>query len=83
MGNATNLKVVRRVDKEGNLEPFELMMRRFKKSYQESGILVDVRKHEFAMGPSEKRREKSKQAERTRIKEQRKLEKFSIPDNDK
>lgn len=83
MSNATNVKVVRKVDKEGNLEPFEFMMRRFKKAYQESGVLADVRKHEFALGPSEKRREKSKQAERNRLKEQRKLEKFTISEPDK
>lgn len=83
MSNATNVKVIRKVDKEGNLEPFEFMMRRFKKAYQESGVLADVRKHEFALGPSEKRREKSKQAERNRLKEQRKLEKFVVSESDK
>lgn len=83
MSNATNVKVIRKIDKEGNLEPFEFMMRRFKKAYQESGVLADVRKHEFALGPSEKRREKSKQAERTRLKEKRKLEKFVVPESDK
>lgn len=72
MANATNIKIIRRVDREGNLEPFEFMMKRFRKAYQESGILADIRKHEFALGPSEKRREKRKQAERTRLKEQRK-----------
>jgi len=75
---AVNLKIVRRVDKEGNLEPFELMMKRFRKAYQESGILADVRKKEYALGPSEKRREKRKQAERLRLKEQRKLDKYEI-----
>ena len=76
--SAVNLSIKRRIDKDGNFEPFELMMKRFRKSYQESGILADVRKKEFAMGPSEKRREKRKQAERLRLKEQRKLEKYEI-----
>lgn len=81
--NATNVKVVRRVDRDGNPEPFELMFKRFRKAYQESGVLADVRKHEFALGPSEKRRIKSKEAERTRLREQRKLERFEVNVSDK
>lgn len=57
-------------------EPFEILFRRFKKSYQESGILQDVRRKEFYMSPSEKRREKSKQAQRRREREERKLGKY-------
>ena len=76
--NATNIKVVRRVDKEGNLEPFEFMMRRFKKYYQESGILASLRKHEFAMSKSQKRNEKRKRAEKARRIEEAKQRKFSI-----
>lgn len=78
MSNATNVKVVRKVNQYGEYEPFEIMFKRFRKAYQESGVLADIRKHEFAMGPSEKRRVKSKEAERTRLREQRKLEKFEI-----
>ena len=75
LANATNVKVVRKIDKEGNVEPFEFMLRRFKKAYQESGVLADVRKHEFAMSKSQKRAEKRKRAEKLRrIEEAKQME---------
>ena len=76
MANATNVKVVRRVDKDGNLEPFEFMMKRFKKAYQESGVLADVRKHEYAMSKGQKRAEKRKRAEETRRREEAKENRY-------
>ena len=76
MANATNLKIVRKVDKEGNLEPFEFMMKRFKKAYQESGILAEVRKHEYAMSRSQKLAEKRKRAEEVRRKEEQRARKY-------
>lgn len=77
---ATRVKIVRQVDKYGNKEEFEHMMRRFKKAYQESGILADLRNHEYARSPMQKKREKQKIAEARRIKEARKMERFVIPD---
>ena len=77
--SATNLKVVRKVNYEtGEVESFDSLLRRFKREYQNSGILAGVRKHEFAMSKSQKRREKSKLAEKQRLKDQRKLEKYTI-----
>ena len=77
--NATNVKVVRRVNNAtGEVESFDSLLRRFKRSYQDSGVLADLRKHEFAMSKSQKRREKSKLAEKQRLKDQRKLEKYTI-----
>ena len=81
MANATNVKIIRRVDREGNLEPFELMMKRFKKAYQESGVLQDLKNHEFAMGPSEKRRIKRENAEKRRRREEAKARKFFKSDD--
>ena len=80
MSNATNVKVVRRVDKEGNVEPFEFMLNRFKKAYQESGVLADVRKHEFAMSKSQKRAEKRKRAEKIRRLEAAKNAQYYVRD---
>lgn len=78
---ATRVKIVRQTDKYGNVcEDFEHMMRRFKKAYQESGILADLRNHEFARSPMQKKREKHKIAEARRIKEERKMARFVIPD---
>ena len=67
MANATQIKVVLR---DG--ENFEQMMRRFKKAYQESGVLAEVRKHEFYQSKSEKRRIKHENALKERNKEERK-----------
>lgn len=74
--NATSVKVVRRVDKEGNYETFDVMLKRFRKLYQESGLLQDMRKHEFAMSPSQKRKIKREQAEKRRRKEEAKEQKY-------
>lgn len=77
--NAANIKIVRRVNSAtGEMESFDSLLRRFKRAYQDSGVLAGVRKHEFAMSKSQKRREKRKLAEKQRLKDQRKLEKYVI-----
>lgn len=55
-------------------ETVDSMLRRFKRETLKSGILQDLRKHEFFMSPSEKRRKKQKDARRML---QRKQEKFN------
>ena len=64
--HATQIKVTRR---EG--EDFEHMFKRFKKAYQESGILAEARKKEFYVGKSEKRRLKHEEALKVKRKEER------------
>ena len=43
-------------------ENLDSMLRRFKKEVVKGGILQDLRKHEYYVAPSEKRRIKSAQA---------------------
>ena len=64
--HATQIKILR---KEG--EDFEHMLKRFKKAYQESGILAETRKKEFYVSKSEKRRLKHEEALKARRKEER------------
>ena len=78
---ATIVKVVQRTDKYGNREDFDRLLKRFKKSYQESGILSELRKREYAKSPSQKRKEKSKLAEARRRKEERKAARYVVAEN--
>lgn len=73
---ATRVKVVRQTTRQGDLEPVEFMIKRFQKAYQEAGVLADLRKHEYALSPMQKKREKAKIAEARRIKEQRKTDRY-------
>lgn len=52
-------KVIRRKD-----EGVEELIRRFKKKVANEGILTELRKREYYLSPSEKRKEKSKQAQK-------------------
>lgn len=45
-------------------ESVDSLLKRFKKEMAKSGILQDVRKHEYYIAPSEKRRLKSKNAQK-------------------
>ena len=65
--HATQIRVIRRED-----EDFEHLFKRFKKAYQESGILAETRRKEFYVGTSEKRRLKHEEALREKRKEERK-----------
>ena len=73
--HATQIKIVRRED-----EDFEHFFKRFKKAYQESGVMADARRKEFYIGPSEKRRLKHEEAVKERKREARKNAYYSDRD---
>jgi small subunit ribosomal protein S21 len=54
-------------------ESIESAMRRFKRRVQEEGILKEVRRHSFFLKPGEKKRLKSKLAQKFKRKKQRRL----------
>lgn len=54
------------VIKEG--ESFESALRRFKKQCEKSGILTELRKREFFIKPSVRRKQKSQQARKRALK---------------
>jgi small subunit ribosomal protein S21 len=54
-------------------ESIESAMRRFKRQVQQEGILKDVKKHSFFLKPGEKKRLKSKLAQKAKRKRQRRL----------
>lgn len=47
-------------------EPFEKALKRFKKKVEAAGILKEVRKREFYMKPSIRKKEKQRSAEKRR-----------------
>jgi len=49
-------------------EPFEKVIRRFRKKVETEGIMREIKKRKFYMTKSEKRREKRKLAEKRRKK---------------
>ena len=49
-------------------EPFEKAMRRFKKLFEKSGIISDMKKHQHFEKPSERKKRKINAAKRKRIK---------------
>ncbi|MHB0870363.1 MAG: 30S ribosomal protein S21 [Chloroflexota bacterium] len=51
-------------------EPIEDLLARFKRGMVRSGILKDLKKHRFFVGPGEQRRLKAKAAERKRKRRQ-------------
>lgn len=72
-----NAKVVRR---EG--EDVESLLRRFKRKVNDAEILHDMKRHEFYLSPSQKDREKRKEAELKRRKYERIQARFNRPDYD-
>lgn len=56
-----NVKVVARKDADGKLESADVLIRRFKKAVQKDDILKEVRKHEFFVKKSLKRKLKSEE----------------------
>ena len=54
-------------------ESFESLMKRFKKAVERSGILSDLRKHEFYEKPSVQRKRKQAAARKRAVKRQRKI----------
>lgn len=63
--------VYRRPDEE-----VEKLIRRFKKKVIEEEILIELRKREYYMSPSIKRKEKAKRAKYRRLLDQRKAKKY-------
>lgn len=53
-------------------ESIDSALRRFKKEMVKSGTLIEVRKHEYYVAPSEKRRRKS-EAARKKLKKKQKV----------
>lgn len=58
---ATNVKVIRRKEANGELESADSLMRRFKKAVQKADIMKEVRKREFFMSKPLKRKLKSEE----------------------
>ena len=56
-----NVKVVARKDADGKLESADVLIRRFKKAVQKDDILKEVRKHDFFIKKSLKRKLKSEE----------------------
>jgi small subunit ribosomal protein S21 len=49
-------------------EPFEVALRRFKRTCEKAGVLTDVRKHEFFEKPSQERKRKRAAAVKRQLK---------------
>lgn len=58
-------------------ESFESLIKRFKKAVEGSGILADLKKHEFYEKPSAKRKRKQAAARKRALKNQKKMARFS------
>jgi small subunit ribosomal protein S21 len=54
-------------------EPFELVLKKFKKQCEKAGILSEVRKREYYEKPSMKRKKKAIAARKRALKKQRKM----------
>lgn len=59
-------------------ESIEELLGRFKRGMVRSGILKDLKKHRFFVGPGEQRRMKEKAAERKRKQRQRKTDNWRL-----
>ena len=57
-------------------ETIDSMLRRFKKEVLKSEVLKDLRKHEFYVAPSEKRRLKSAEAQKRARKKMAKINEY-------
>lgn len=61
--------------KEG--EPFQVTLRRFKKSCEKAGLLSDIKKNNYYEKPCVERRRKAKDARRKLLKLQRKQKRLN------
>ena len=57
-------------------ETVDSMLKRFKKETMKSEVLKDLRKHEFYVAPSEKRRKKSAEAQKRARKNASKMKQY-------
>lgn len=69
---ATNVKVVRFKDANGEWESTDSLLRRFKKAVLKSDLLKEVRKREFFVSKSVKRRLKSEEHQKLLRRKQKK-----------
>ena len=54
-------------------EDFSSLLRRFKRQLQDEGLVQELKKREYYLSPSQKRREKSKAAQARLRRQQRKI----------
>lgn len=69
-------KIYARKDENGEYEDISVTLKRFKKSVQKSGKLIEYRKHEFYESKSIKRKRKHENELKRRKKEERKYSRF-------
>lgn len=68
-----NVAVRAKTDRNGNtIEGLEQLVKRFKKKCEKAGILEDMKKREFYVGKSLKRKLKSKMARQRKLREEAK-----------
>jgi len=58
-------------------EPFEILLKRFKKKCEKAAILSEIKKHQHFEKPSVERKRKNNAARRKLVKAQRKVDRFS------
>lgn len=58
-------------------EPIDSLIKRFNRDVNNAGVLADIKKHEFAMTKSQKRRKKREEAALKRRKYERMQRRFS------
>ncbi len=57
-------------------EPFQVTLRRFKKSCEKAAILSDIKKNQYFEKPTVERRRKLNAAKRKAVKQQRKMVRY-------
>ncbi len=63
--------------KSRNGESFHVLLKKFKKSCERSGLLSDIKKNKYYEKPAVKRRREKKEAERKHIKLMRKRKRYN------
>ena len=71
MAKTSNVSVVAKIY-NGRVENLDSLIRRFKRKCDKANIVYDMKKHEYYVKPSEKRKLKDKLATQRRLKEERK-----------
>lgn len=68
----------------GKVESLESLIRRFKRKCDKAGVVYDIKKREYYLKPTEKRKLKEKLAYQRKLKEERKNSiKLNTNDSDK
>ncbi len=58
-------------------EPFEILLKKFKKKCEKAAILSEIKKHQYYEKPSDEKKRKENAARRKMLKAQRKLVRYS------